>query len=96
MKHCNQTNNTKHNDETYMRIAMAITRQAAADYQREYREYLDFGIRSKQLEDLEEWFRSPRGQLFSFGMGETIIKMIQDGEQVLTTYEGLIYGTKDI
>lgn len=92
MKHCNQ--NKPNNDETYVRIAMAITRQAASDYQREYREYLDFGVRTKQLDELEEWFRSPRGQLFSFGMGETIIKMIQAGEEVLATYEGLIYGTK--
>lgn len=77
----NQTNRVSEN-EAYKLIAIAITKQAAQDYQALYQRSLEEGVEPWELKTLERWFTSPEGQMFSFGMGELIVEKIRKGEKV--------------
>ena len=84
----NQTNQTNrvNGDDAYRLLAIAITRQAARDYQTLYERFVKGEAERWELETLEHWFTSPYGQACSFGTGELIIERIRNGEKV----EGLI------
>lgn len=71
----------------YVLLAIAITRQAAKDYQSAYQQSLDERRTTRELAELEEWFRSPLGKLISLDMGETIMKRIQNHETVIEDWE---------
>ena len=66
----------------YILLAMAITKQAAKDYQREYRKSLAKGQETDELITLQQWFRSPYGKLITFNQGEDIMESIHNGKKV--------------
>lgn len=70
-------------DYGYILLAMAITRQAAKDYQREYRKSLAKGQTTDELITLQRWFRSPYGRLITFNKGEEIMESIHNNKKVI-------------
>lgn len=83
-------------DDCYTNLAIAITRQAAEDYAKAYREYQETGRKRRECRELERWFKSSRGQIISFGKGELIMQRIRNGEPMLEYGGGVEHEQTDI
>ncbi len=69
-------------DNAYIRLAIAISKQAALDYEREWRRFKKTGVKSDEMLELEEFFTSDYGTLCAFGKGKEILAQIQSGVPV--------------
>ena len=66
--------------DAYVLLAIAITRLAAKDYQREWRRFQRKGTPSEALAELEHWFTKGYGRIIAMGSGEYIMQQIQKGK----------------
>lgn len=69
-------------DRAYIRLAIAVSKQAALDYEREWRRFKKTGIKSDEMLELEEFFTSDYGNLVTLGKGKEILTQIQSGVPV--------------
>lgn len=69
-------------NQAYLKLTIAIVKQAARDYKEEYERYLQTGKKSKRFCEVENWLRHGDGMEFSFGKGEVIMEMIRKGVEV--------------
>lgn len=77
-----RTNYDAYTDSGIEALAIAITQQAAFDYQEELERSRADGCVTQALKDIREWFKSEFGTLCSFGKGEFILNQIDNGVAV--------------
>lgn len=70
-------------NDGYILLAIAITKLAAIDYQQAYQKSLKEGCPNEELIELEKWFKSRRGRIISFNLGEVIMERIRNNETVV-------------
>ena len=62
----------------YLDLAIAVVEQAAEDFREDYAVYLETGMKTGRLMEVEHWLRYGDGKLYSFGKGELILQMLKD------------------
>ena len=67
-------------------LAIAITQQAALDYEEELKKSEKLGKPTSELRALNKWFKSDFGQLCTFGNGAYIQELIRNGTKVVVPY----------
>jgi hypothetical protein len=77
-----RTNFYEYTDSGLEALAIAITQQAAYDYQEELERSKEAGCVTQALKDIRNWFKSEFGTLCSFGQSEFIINQIDHGVKV--------------
>ncbi len=74
-------------NEGYIKLAIAITKQAANDYKDEHEWAKILGRPTRKLLALEEWFNSDDGNTITMGKGKMIMEHIQNNRPIKSMWE---------
>ena len=65
-------------DEPWMRLAIAVVERAVEDYRIALYEERFCNVPTKNVEAMENWFKSEHGQLMCLGQGEHIMRKVKE------------------